>query len=54
MLDYTTLTFPVTTVDPRVDVRPAPRDFLSPRDKYYHDLCERATETIFVSYLYHG
>ena len=48
MLDYTTLTFPVTTVDPKVDLRPAPREFLGPRDKYYHDLCESPSETTFT------
>lgn len=38
-LDYPAAVFPVTTVDPVVDVKKPPHKFLSEADKQVYELC---------------
>ncbi|KAH9951542.1 general amidase [Amylocystis lapponica] len=42
-LDYSTCVFPVTKVDPAVDVKKAPHDFLSEADHYNYDFYDPET-----------
>jgi amidase len=47
-LDYPSLAFPVTTVDPALDVN-VPRDtFLSKDDQLLHEICELEQSTIWT------
>jgi amidase len=39
-LDYPALVFPVTTVDPTLDVKKPSREFSGEADREVHEMCE--------------
>ena len=47
-LDLPSLAFPVTTVDPVLDVPKPPHDFLSDIDKVIYELCKSYFEIIML------